>query len=130
MTKPDESDETGWIAAAKTGDQGASHSLVSHYAEALLRAGLALCHDRQMAEDIAQETFIEAWRYIERFDRGRSQFSTWLYGILRNRFLKALRFRQRHQAEPFIEPKSQLESIRTLNPACSVETKDSAQQIW
>jgi RNA polymerase sigma-70 factor (ECF subfamily) len=43
-----------------------------------------------MAEDVSQETLVEAWRSIGRFD-GRCRFSTWLYGILRHRFLKAVR---------------------------------------
>lgn len=34
-----------------------------------------------------QETLLEAWRGLERFD-GRCQLSTWLYGILRHRYLK------------------------------------------
>jgi RNA polymerase sigma-70 factor, ECF subfamily len=51
---------------------------------------LALGKDSHWAEDLAQETLVEAWRSLARFD-GRCRFSTWLYGILRHRFLKGRR---------------------------------------
>src|SRR4051812_16080320 len=42
--------------------------------------GLAQAH----AEDLAQETFLRAWRNLGSFDPARSQFSTWLFTIARN----------------------------------------------
>ena len=78
------------IRAAQNGDQPAFHALAQSYAGPLLRCALALCRDRQLAEDIVQETLLEAWRSLKRFD-GRCRFSTWLYGIMRHRYLKAMR---------------------------------------
>ncbi len=45
------------------------------------------------ADDLAQETFLEAWRAIANF-RGDSQFSTWLYRIAYSRFLMSARKRK------------------------------------
>lgn len=85
---PPNEDDT--IRRAQAGEQAAFQQLAEWHVEPLCRCAFALCRDRQTAEDLAQETLVEAWRSLVRFD-GRCQFSTWLYGILRHRFLKHVR---------------------------------------
>jgi RNA polymerase sigma-70 factor, ECF subfamily len=83
-------DESSLIALAQGGDAVAFRQLAERYAAPLWRCAFALSTDRHWAEDLAQETLIEAWRSLSRFD-GRCRLSTWLYGILRHRFLKGRR---------------------------------------
>ena len=54
---------------------------------------LRLMNDPQEAEDVLQETFISAFRALDRF-QGRSQLSTWLYRITYNAALMRLRKRR------------------------------------
>jgi RNA polymerase sigma factor (sigma-70 family) len=49
------------------------------------------------ADDLAQETFLEAWRAITNF-RGESSFATWLYRIAYSRFLMQARKRKPDEA--------------------------------
>jgi RNA polymerase sigma-70 factor, ECF subfamily len=85
-----EDDECGLIARAQAGEAMAFERLARRHAAPLWRCAMTLGKDSHWAEDLAQETLVEAWRSLPRFD-GRCRFSTWLYGILRHRFLKGRR---------------------------------------
>ncbi len=85
-----EDDEHELIDRAKAGEAIAFERLAEQHAAPLWRCALALGKDSHWAEDLVQETLVEAWRSLARFD-GRCRFSTWLYGILRHRFLKGRR---------------------------------------
>jgi RNA polymerase sigma-70 factor (ECF subfamily) len=119
-------DESQLIDRAQAGDAIAFQRLVEQYAARMWRCALALCRDRHWAEDLAQETLIEAWRSLPRFD-GRCQFSTWLYGILRHRFLKG---RRRQNAAQRAVPD---DLGQVPGPACrpdrSAESSEDARQI-
>lgn len=66
---------------------------VAHYS-GILRYLAALTRDRHQAQDLAQETFLAAYRSLHRFHVG-ADFGAYLRGIARNRFLKSLRGRAR-----------------------------------
>ena len=87
-----EDDQRELIDRAQAGEAIAFERLAGQNAARLWRCALALGKDCHWAEDLAQETLVEAWRSLARYD-GRCRFSTWLYGILRHRFLKG----RRHQ---------------------------------
>jgi RNA polymerase sigma-70 factor (ECF subfamily) len=82
--------ENRLIELAQAGDREAFCALARANVAGLLRAAAAFGADRSAAEDLAQETLLEAWRSLGRFD-GRCRLGTWLFGILRNRWLKSLR---------------------------------------
>lgn len=49
----------------------------------------SICHDEQLAEDLMQETFLQAYKSIERFD-GSCKVSTWLCQIAKHLFYQYL----------------------------------------
>jgi len=85
-----EYNERELIDRAQAGEAIAFERLAEQHVAYLWRCALALCKDGHWAEDLSQETLVEAWRSLARFD-SRCKFSTWLYGILRHRFLKGRR---------------------------------------
>lgn len=68
------------VEAAQRGSESSFSELVERYQERLLRFLLARCASRADAEDALQDTFINAFRYLQSY-RPRWQFSTWLYRI-------------------------------------------------
>ena len=71
------------VDAARSGDTGAFETLVLRYQARIVNYASALVRDAGAAEDVAQETFVRAWRGLGRF-RGESAFRTWLYRIAAN----------------------------------------------
>ena len=71
------------------GDQKAFGLLVMKYQRRIERLIGRMVRDTDLVEDIAQETFIRAYRALAQF-RGEAQFYTWLYRIAVNTAKKAL----------------------------------------
>ena len=77
------------VARAVAGDQRAYELLVLKYQRRIERLIGRMVRDTDLVEDIAQETFIRAYRALGQF-RGEAQFYTWLYRIAVNTAKKAL----------------------------------------
>lgn len=67
-------------AAARAGDRAAFEVLVRRHGPALHRYARRMTRDDVVVQDIVQETFVAAWRQIERF-RGESSPKTWFFAI-------------------------------------------------
>jgi RNA polymerase sigma-70 factor (ECF subfamily) len=78
------------LDALRSGDRAEFARLVDRYYEMIYRLAVNMVNNPQDAEDILQETFIKAYRHLEKFD-GRSSLSTWLYRIATNEALMFLR---------------------------------------
>src|SRR5262245_22414714 len=78
------------IAQARQGDAAAFGELCEEFESRLLRQAILLCGDACLAEDLSQETLIEAWKCLGRYN-DRCQFFTWLCAILHNRHHRILR---------------------------------------
>jgi RNA polymerase sigma-70 factor, ECF subfamily len=88
---PASSGDTDLMLVERTvaGDQKAFGLLVMKYQRRIERLIGRMVRDTDLVEDIAQETFIRAYRALSQF-RGEAQFYTWLYRIAVNTAKKAL----------------------------------------
>ena len=77
------------VQQVQAGQQKAFDLLVAKYQRRIYRLVLRFIRDPSLAEDVAQETFLRAYRAIGQF-RGDSQFYTWLYRIAVNTAKKAI----------------------------------------
>lgn len=91
------------LARASGGDGEAFSLLVNLHARMAFRLAYRLTGDERDAEDVVQESFIRAYRQINRFE-ARSNFATWLHRIVVNCAMDALRARHTRRAERMGEP--------------------------
>ena len=86
---PDADADAGLVERVKQGDVRAFEMLVVKYQRRIERLIGRMVRDVDLVQDIAQETFIRAYRALPKF-RGDSAFYTWLYRIAVNTAKKAL----------------------------------------
>ena len=86
------------IDAIASGDKHALQVLYGRHNVKVYRFLLRFVRDEGSAEDLVSEVFIDVWRQAGRFER-RSQVSTWLMAIARNKALSSLRRRSSMQLD-------------------------------
>ena len=90
------SDTRSLLDQARAGDAEAFGEICRVHGTRLLRQAFVLCGDQTLAEDLAQDTLVEAWKCLHRY-HGRCQFFTWLCAILLNRYRNV---RRKHRLWP------------------------------
>ncbi|MCS6827297.1 MAG: sigma-70 family RNA polymerase sigma factor [Caldilinea sp.] len=89
----DEAYEQRLLERIRAGDKTACAECIDLHSAGVYRLALRMVGDPHEAEDIVQETFLNAFRTIDSFE-GRSSLSTWLYRITYNAALMRLRKKQ------------------------------------
>ena len=84
------------IQSIAAGNTGAMRIFFARHNVQLFRFLLRLVRVRLVAEDLVSEVFLDVWRQPGRF-QGRSEATTWLLAIARNKALWALRHRSREE---------------------------------
>ncbi len=114
------------VERAVAGDQKAFELLVIKYQRRIQRLIGRMVRDVDLVEDIAQETFIRAYRALAQF-RGEAQFYTWLYRIAVNTAKKALMDLKRNPtvSENFFKSSDDDETSLLENELTSSETPDA-----
>jgi RNA polymerase sigma-70 factor, ECF subfamily len=83
-------DTRSLLELAQGGDAEAFGEICRGYETRLFRQSVALCGNAALAEELAQDTLVEAWKCLRRYN-GRCQFFTWLCAILLNRYRNTVR---------------------------------------
>ncbi len=90
MVIPDAETEAALIAKAQSGDRNAYGELVRHHHPGVILVIYRMCGDAELAQDAAQDAFIQAWLHLSTFRPGTS-LRNWLYRIAINAALDVLR---------------------------------------
>ncbi len=106
------------ITRARSGEHDAFRQIFERYARPVLVFIYHLVGNRDVAEDLTQETFVRAYSHLAEL-RDKSKFSTWLFGIGKNVAREHLRAKQRH-SQSFLPGDSSPyahETHQTISPA-------------
>jgi len=90
------------VQRARDGDLFAFEELVRTYQADVFAFVRHLTRDHTMAEDVTQETFLRAFRFLRGF-RGNEKFGSWLFSIARNCAMDALRRQRPPLPQPLVE---------------------------
>jgi RNA polymerase sigma factor (sigma-70 family) len=107
------SDET-LLAGFASGDPEAAAGFVRRFQARVYGLALTIVRDRAIAEDVAQETFVRAWRRAASYDARRGRVLPWLLAITRNRAIDVTRLRSSEPLDPdVVTARLELESQAT-----------------
>src|SRR5499426_1235520 len=110
------------VTRSLAGDRDAFSRIVSRYQTLICSVAYSRIGNLGQSEDVAQETFITAWKHL-RLLREPAKLRSWLCGIVRNRIHKNLRHEGR-------EPSHQAEALETVPDALTSDVlpSDAAAQ--
>ncbi len=95
---PDEALLTGLAS----GDPDLEVAFIRRFQRRVYGLAISLVSDSALAEDIAQEALLRAWRHAPAFDSRRGSVATWLLAITRNLAIDALRLRRALPTDPAV----------------------------
>ncbi len=93
------SDDT-LLASFALGDPDAATAFIRRYQGRVYGLARSMVGDPDLAEDVAQEAFLRAWRYAPAYDSRRGSVHTWLLVITRSLAIDAMRLRRAQPVDP------------------------------
>jgi RNA polymerase sigma factor (sigma-70 family) len=105
------------LAGMAEGNQDAAATFVRRYQARVFGLAMTVTGVPAVAEEVAQEAFVKAWRHASTYDARRGRVSTWLLTITRNTAVDAVRYRHEDPMDPSL-------LVAMLTPARSADTEE------
>jgi RNA polymerase sigma-70 factor (ECF subfamily) len=125
---PAASDDT-LLASFALGDRDAAAAFIRRYQGRVYGLARSMVGDPDMAEDVAQEAFLRAWRNAQAYDSRRGSVHTWMLVITRNLAIDAMRLRRAQPVDPEVLSALDLRTSTARGPEGAAETSDDLQQL-
>ena len=123
------------VKKSQLGDKSAFEELVRRHQDLVFSLSFKLTGNRELANDVAQEAFIRAWKAIEKF-RGDSTFGTWIYRITVNTAWTLRKKAKKHYSlniedtqEPVVIDEKKDPELVAINSDLSVVLRKALNQI-
>ena len=123
------------VKKSQLGDKSAFEELVKRHQELVFSLSFKLTGNRELANDVAQEAFIRAWKAIGKF-RGDSTFGTWIYRITVNTAWTLRKKAKKHYSlniedtqEPIVVDEKKDPELVAINSDLSLVLRKALNQI-
>jgi RNA polymerase sigma factor (sigma-70 family) len=100
MDSVSELSDEALLAGMAVGDETSAVTFVRRYQRRVYGLAVSMLGDAQLAEDVAQEALLRAWRHAQVFDARRGSAATWVLSITRNLSIDAMRIRRGTPTDP------------------------------
>ena len=115
---PDGLSDEALLAGLTFGDAEAGRAFIRRFQGRVHGLALAILRDPALAEDIAQEAFLRAWKHGPSYDPRRGTVAAWMARITRNLAIDALRLRRAEVMDPDV--------LAAVAPPSAVSVEDAA----
>jgi RNA polymerase sigma factor (sigma-70 family) len=88
------------LSGLAAGDRDAATAFTRRFQARVFGLVLTIVRDEGTAEEVAQETFVRAWRYAQTYDPRRGRVATWLLTIARNLAIDVIRVKRAEPLDP------------------------------
>jgi len=117
------------LAGYATGDPDAARTFVRRFQGRVTGLALMMTRDRGVADEVAQDAFVRAWRYADSYDARRGPVGGWLLGIARNVALDRMRVASRRPAVLLPEPVEDVAAEGEPDTADTVAEHDAVARL-
>ena len=115
---PDGLSDEALLAGLTFGDPESARVFLRRFQSRVFGLALAVLRDPVLAEDVAQEAFLRAWRHGQSYDPRRGTVAAWLLRITRNMAIDTLRLRRAEVMDP--------EVLAAVAPPSDLSVEDAA----
>jgi RNA polymerase sigma factor (sigma-70 family) len=122
------SDDT-LLASFALGDPDAAAAFIRRYQGRVYGLARSMVGDPDLAEDVAQEAFLRAWRNAQAYDSRRGSVHTWMLVITRSLAVDAMRLRRAQPVDPETFANLDLRAPAGGGPEAAAETSAGVREV-
>jgi RNA polymerase sigma factor (sigma-70 family) len=122
------SDDT-LLASFALGDPDAAAAFIRRYQGRVYGLARSMVGDHDLAEDVAQEAFLRAWRNAQAYDSRRGSVHTWMLVITRSLAIDAMRLRRAQPVDPETFANLDLRTPAASGPEAAAETSAGVREL-
>ena len=117
------------LSGLAAGDADAATAFTRRFQARVYGLVLTILRDEGAAEDVAQETFVRAWRFAQTYDPRRGRVATWLLTIARNLAIDVIRVKRAEPLDPDVVVRRLQEAGETGAPVDQGYPPDDRERV-